>query len=100
MSDDDDLMMLGHVRPGDLFFMTELEAKSWYTCISILHTEDSKGIPTSEGLLLTADGRILSFRFRSAKEVCVPPGMGRKWEKWDVVPYEQAISWSPSPMGG
>jgi len=80
--------MLGHIRPGDLFFMTELGLKPWYTCVSIVHTEDSQGIPISKGTLLTADPvRLVPFRFRSAKEVCVPPGEGREWTKWDVVPY-------------
>jgi hypothetical protein len=76
------------ILPGDLFFMTELGASPWYTCVTIVHTENKNGIPISIGTLLTADSvRLIPFRFRSAKEVCVPPGMGRKWEKWDVVPY-------------
>ena len=86
----DDLMMLGHLRPGDLFFMTEYDDKSWYTCISVVHTETKDGIPWSEGLMLTGSCRLVRFSKRSAKEICVPPGMGREWSKWDVVPYGQA----------
>jgi hypothetical protein len=86
MGDDDDLMMLGHVRPGDLFFMTEVGSRAWFTCIAIRHYEDPLGIPTSLVTLLTPECRIVQTHHRSAKEVCVPPGMGREWKEWDVEP--------------
>jgi len=88
----DNLMMLGHLRPGDLFYMTEYDGHAWYTCIAVVHTEDREGIPTSKGLMLMEkDGRprLVEFSKRSAKEICVPEG--REWPKrWDVVPYGQA----------
>lgn len=86
----DNLMMLGHLRPGDLFFMLGYNDTSWYTCIAVIHTEDKQGIPRSRGLFLSATSRLHQFDERSAKEITVPEGMAREWKKWDVVPYERA----------
>ena len=90
MTQHDIVMMLGHVRPGDLFWMTEVfQGMGWFTCIAITHTEDRQGIPVSKGTLLAPQScRLVEFCFRSAKEVCVVEG--REWKKWDVVPYEPA----------
>ncbi len=86
----ENLMMLGHIRPGDLFWMTEVFSGSgWFLCISIDHVEDDRGISVSKGILLApARCRLVDFMFRSAKEVAVPEAW--EWKQWDVVPYAPA----------
>lgn len=80
----EDLMMLGHIRPGDLFWMTDVGAGGgWLTCIAIRHYNDPMDIPTSLVTLLAPTScRIVETRFRSAKEVCVPKGW--EWKPWAV----------------
>lgn len=85
-------MMVGHLRPGDLFFMLGFDDKSWYTCIAVIHTEDNSGIKRSRGWLLSSSCRLHQFDERSAKEITVPDGFERPWKEaeWDVVPCELA----------